>query len=465
MPFHGQGHMNTMLQFAKRLIWKGAGNIRVTLATTLSTTQKMINSDNENLRFITTKSIYDDTDDAKLNFKARFDRFQSQASVELGRLISTRSSSSAGKCLLVYDANLSWALDVAKQQGVPGAAFFTQACAYVASFYSMFLEEYADNHDHPVIAAANANANASPPLCVIVPSPEELERGLPSLLSFSSTATDTKPLHPIIRMMLSHMSNLHLADLVLFNSFDNLEDEVVKWMANLWPVRTIGPTLPSAYLDKRVEHDVDYGFNLFKSNNDTCLNWLNAKQVASVVYVSFGSAAALSVEQTGEIAEALKHIPSSFLWIVRETEHSKLPDNFINETSDKGLVVSWCPQLDVLAHEAVGCFVTHCGWNSTIEALSFGVPMLAMPQFMDQMIDAHFVDQIWGVGVKPKANEKGLVSREEITHCLEEIMHGQRAEKIKENAGKWKALAKEAVGEGGSSDKHIDEIIDLLASL
>ncbi|KNA18894.1 hypothetical protein SOVF_066420, partial [Spinacia oleracea] len=239
---------------------------------------------------------------------------------------------------------------------------------------------------------------------------------------------------------------------------------VVKWMTNLWCVKTVGPLLPSAYLDKRIESDVDYGVNPYKPNNEACMNWLNTKQVGSVVYVSFGSVANLSAEQIAEIANALKQISSSFLWIVREAEQKKLPKDFINETSDKGLVMSWCPQLDVLAHEAVGCFITHCGWNSMIEATSFGVPMLGMPQFMDQFLDAHFLEKVWGVGIRSKADEKIFVTCDEIKRGVEEIMYGERASMIKENAAKWKDLAKEAVGEGGSSDKNIGEIINWLAS-
>ena len=241
--------------------------------------------------------------------------------------------------------------------------------------------------------------------------------------------------------------------------------QVFRWISNIWSVKTIGPTIPSAYLDKRVEYDIDYGFNQYKVNNESLMNWLNAQQVASIVYVSFGSAARLSIKQIVEIAEALKQIPNKFLWIVRETEQNKLPNGFIGETSDKGLVLSWCPQLDVLAHEAIGCFITHCGWNSTIEALSFGVPMLTMSQFLDQIVDAQYVDQVWGVGIKPKEKENSLVTQDEIKQCLEKIMNGQRAGKIKENAKKWKALAIEAVDAGGSSDKNIDEIIGRLASL
>ncbi|CAO2824898.1 unnamed protein product [Amaranthus hypochondriacus] len=459
LPYHSQGHVNTMLQFAKRLAWKSNAAIHITLAITLSTSQNINKSTippSKIDEFLSTEIIYDNTNDTQLDFMTQMKNFETHATHNLTRIFSSSPTPS----LLVYDANLPWALDIAKKDGIMAAAFFTQAGAYVASLVPMFLEEYKDDVDHPIIAAANENGLDK--LSVKTLTMEELKRGIPPI---PESGSGNKLIPPFIRMLISQMKNVHLADWVLFNSFDHLEDEVFRWMSKIWPVKTIGPTIPSSYLDKRFAYDVDYGFNQYKANNESCMDWLNAQQVASVVYVSFGSAATLSIEQIVETAEALKQIPNKFLWVVREIEQYKLPNNFISETSDKGLVLSWCSQLDVLAHEAIGCFITHCGWNSTIEALSFGVPMLAMSQFLDQIVDAQFVDQVWGVGIKPKEIKNYLVTRDEIKQCLEEIMNGQRAEKIKENTKKWKALAIEAVDAGGNSDKNIDEIIGRLASL
>ncbi|KNA07536.1 hypothetical protein SOVF_170930 [Spinacia oleracea] len=350
MPFHHQGHLTPMLQFAKRFAWKGAGSIRITLATTLSTAQNMTNSKNNNNNndydFLTVESIYDDTDDSQLKFMGRMGKFKSEASLQLGRLITTKSIDN-NKCMLVYDAYLPWALDVGKDHNIQAAAFFVQACAYMASFYPMFLEEFGSDDQHPVVAAAKAES--VPSLSVELPSREEMERYAPKCAQ--SPSSDDKPntvkksLHPVYRMVVSSITTLHLADFVLINSFDHLEH-----------------------------------------------------------------------------------------------------------------------QLDVLAHEAVGCFITHCGWNSIIEATNFGVPMLGMPQFMDQFLDAHFMEKVWGVGIRAKADEKNFVTCDEIKCGVNEIMYGDKANMIKENAAKWKDLAKEAVGEGGSSDKNIDEIINWLAS-
>ena len=230
-------------------------------------------------------------------------------------------------------------------------------------------------------------------------------------------------------------------------------------MTDFLPVRTIGPTIPSEYLDKRLEDDKDYGTNLFKSNNDDCMKWLNEQPKGSVVYVSFGSGVQLDVEQMEELAWGLRRGKTKFLWVVRESEAAKVPKGFIEETTDKGLVVSWCSQLEVLAHEAVGCFITHCGWNSTLEALSLGVPLVAMPQWTDQRTNAKYIRDVWKIGVKAQPDEKGIVRQKEIEHCISEIMEGERGKEIHKNAMKWKVLSRKAMDEGGSTDKNIDEFI------
>ena len=228
-------------------------------------------------------------------------------------------------------------------------------------------------------------------------------------------------------------------------------------MAKIWAVRTIGPTVPSMYIDKQLQDDTEYGLCIFKPKTVACMNWLEEKPNGSVVYVSFGSLAVLSVEQMQELAWGLRETNFHFLWVVRDTEESKLPNGFLEETCENGLVVSWCPQLEVLAHKAIGCFVTHCGWNSTLEALSLGVPMVAVPQWSDQTTNAKFIADVWGAGIRARGDESGTVRREEIERCVREVVEGARGKEMKRNATKWRGLAREAVDEGGSSDRNIDE--------
>ncbi|MCL7041540.1 hypothetical protein MKW94_018474 [Papaver nudicaule] len=160
-----------------------------------------------------------------------------------------------------------------------------------------------------------------------------------------------------------------------------------------------------------------------------------------------------------EIAWGIRNSNYNFLWVVRATEEIKLPDNFLQETSGKGLVTGWCQQLEVLAHKAVGCFVTHCGWNSILEALSLGVPMVAMPQWTDQPTNAKLIEDVWRVGVRAETDEKGMVKRDKLAESIKVVMEGDRREEIKNNAIRLQELAREAVDEGGSSDKNIDEFV------
>jgi pathogen-inducible salicylic acid glucosyltransferase len=239
--------------------------------------------------------------------------------------------------------------------------------------------------------------------------------------------------------------------------------QAVNWLASQRSIKPIGPTIPSVYLDRQLEDDREYGLSLFKPNLDGCKEWLDSKETGSVVYVSYGSMAALGEEQMAEIAWGLKRSGCYFLWVVRESEKKKLPSNFAEESSEKGLIVTWSQQLEVLAHKSVGCFMTHCGWNSALEALSLGVPMVAMPQWTDQPTNAKYIADVWHVGVRVKANEKGIVTKEEVEGCIREVMEGERGSEMRRNSEKWMKLAKTAVDEGGSSDKNITEFAAELA--
>ncbi|CAI0414148.1 unnamed protein product [Linum tenue] len=209
--------------------------------------------------------------------------------------------------------------------------------------------------------------------------------------------------------MVGQFSNIHNADWVLCNSVYELETEAADWLSKLWPnFKTIGPTIPSFYADNRLVGDKDYGVSFFKPENGACNDWLRTKPKGSVVYVSFGR-----------------------------------------------LIVSWCSQLEVLASGVVGCFVTHCGWNSTMEALSLGVAMVAMPRWTDQTTNAKFITDVWGVGVRAEG-ENGVVKREEIERCVRQVMEGEKGEEIRKNGEKWRKLVQEAVSEGGSSDRNIN---------
>ncbi|XP_058094291.1 UDP-glycosyltransferase 74F2-like [Magnolia sinica] len=436
LPYPTQGHINPILQFAKRLVSKG---IKATLVTTIFISNTVqLKTGSVGIELISNGCDQGDFTEVG-SIEDYLERLESVGSRTLTELIEKLDRSGDTVSCLIYDPFFAWALDVAKRCSLSGAAFFTQLCIVDAIYYHV----YKGNLTVP-LEDKTIRLPGLPPLEI---------HDMPSFFSVPGS-------YPAyLEMVLNQMSNVEKADWVLLNTVHELEAEAVEWMAGILPARTIGPTLPSIYLDKRVEGDKDYNINLAKMDHGTCMKWLDKRATGSVVYVSYGSLSSVGEDHMEELACGLKGSNKHFIWVVRETEKEKLPEKFAEETAEKGLIVRWCPQLEVLAHQAVGCFVTHCGWNSTLEALSLGVPMVCVPQWTDQPTNAKCVEDVWRVGLRARIDEKGIARREEMEFCIREVMEGERAEEFKRNASKLRELAIEAVNEGGSSDKNIDEFV------
>ncbi|XP_059077001.1 UDP-glycosyltransferase 74E2-like [Cryptomeria japonica] len=285
--------------------------------------------------------------------------------------------------------------------------------------------------------------------------PQLCQSDLPSFLQPSNTYAS------LLRFVLNQFSTVSQATWILGNSFNELEMAEIQSMDSLIPIRTVGPLVPSAFLDGNNPDDQDVGTHLWKATN--CIDWLNKKEAATVVYVSFGSLAVLSKEKIIEIALGLKASQHSFLWVIRP-DHNKeeekdihdFLEGFIEETMDQGLVVSWCPQMAVLNLCSVGMFVTHSGWNSMLESLSSGLPVLTISQWSDQMTNSKYIEEVWKTGIRLNKTRDGPVGRDEMEKSIRTIMEGESGLDLRKNALQWKTLAKKAMVKGGSSDKSID---------
>nr|AFJ52954.1 UDP-glycosyltransferase 1 [Linum usitatissimum] len=437
VPVPGQGHITPVLQFAKRLIPKG---IRVTIALTRFISQTATISHTAGIHLETISDGFDDGGIAAAeDGQVYFDTFRKFGSETLADLIRKQIDSGHPVSCILYDPHLPWCLDVSKRFGLIGVAFLTQSCTVDVVFY----------HVH--------HGLLKPPVTQVeettsIPGPPPLDPAdLPSFVHDGSYPA-------FLALAVGQFSNIQNADWVLCNSVHELEPEAADWLSNHLPnFRTIGPTLPSFYLDKELPDDKDYGLSFFKPANEACSKWLQSKPKRSVVYVSFGSLADLGPEHVEELCWGLKNSNHYFLWVVRSSEEAKLPQMFKAEMAEKGLIVSWCSQLEVLTSGAVGCFVTHCGWNSTLEAMSLGVPMVAMPQWNDQTTNAKFIMDVWKIGVKAAGDEHGMVGREVIEKCIREVMEVEKGEEMRRNAEKLKKLMKDAVSESGTSHRNITE--------
>ncbi|RHN42256.1 putative UDP-glucuronosyl/UDP-glucosyltransferase [Medicago truncatula] len=219
-----------------------------------------------------------------------------------------------------------------------------------------------------------------------------------------------------------------------------------------------------------------------------CLSWLNSKEENSVLYICFGSIAYFSDKQLYEIASGIENSGHAFVWVVPEkkgkedeSEEDKekwLPKGFEerNIENKKGFIIrGWAPQVMILSHTVVGAFMTHCGWNSTVEAVSAGIPMITWPVRGEQFYNEKLITVVQGIGVEVGATEWALhgfqekekvVSRHSIEKAVRRLMDdGDEAKEIRRRAQEFGRKATRAVQEGGSSHNNLLALIDDLKRL
>nr|AWU66067.1 UGT85A58 [Angelica keiskei] len=252
----------------------------------------------------------------------------------------------------------------------------------------------------------------------------------------------------------------------VIHTFDDLEQEVVNAISSMFPnVYTIGPQqLLLNQLESDHEDFKGIGYNLW-GEEKTCLQWLDSKEAGSVVYVNFGSLAALSPEKLVEFGWGLANSNQNFLWVIKphfivDESKTTLGLEFMECIKGRGYISSWCPQEQVLNHKSVGGFLTHGGWNSMIESLSAGVPMLCLPFFGDQQTNCKYICTEWECGMEVDNN----VRRDDVEKLVRVLMEGVEGKNLKKKATEWKQMAEKACGPDGSSSRNLSKLVHLLTS-
>ncbi|KAL1540456.1 7-deoxyloganetin glucosyltransferase [Salvia divinorum] len=178
----------------------------------------------------------------------------------------------------------------------------------------------------------------------------------------------------------------------------------------------------------------------------------------SVVYVNFGSITVMTPGQLTEFAWGLANSGVSFLWIIRPDlvsgDNAVLAPEFLEATRGRGQMASWCPQEKVLGRPAIGGFLTHNGWNSTIESMASGVPMICWPFFAEQQTNCWYCCSHWGVGMEIDSD----VKRGEVEKQVRSLMAGEEGKEMRRRAVEWKNLAAEAAK--GTSQQNLRKVID-----
>ena len=267
----------------------------------------------------------------------------------------------------------------------------------------------------------------------------------------------TDPNDPMVEFISGECQRAQKASAIILNTFNALEHDVLEALSSIFPpIFSIGPL--NLLLKEVTNEELNsIGSNLWKED-PKCLEWLNNKEPNTVVYVNFGSITVMTKEQMIEFAWGLSNSKKPFLWVIRPDlvagENAVLPPEFLEETKDRGLLSSWCPQEEVLAHSAIGGFLTHSGWNSTLESVCAGVPMICWPFFAEQQTNCRFCCNEWGIGLEIKD-----AKRDKIESLVKELLDGEKGKEMKEKALQWKTLAHNAAsGPHGSSFMNLENL-------
>ncbi|KAL6964028.1 Scopoletin glucosyltransferase [Sarracenia purpurea var. burkii] len=360
---------------------------------------------------------------------------------------------------LVADMFFPWATEAAAKFGIPRLVF------HGISFFSLCLSEHMSLY-RPHMEVSDDD---EPFLVPNLPHEIKLMRSQVSVHQRQQVETD-------ITRMLKRVKEADLNSYgVIVNSFYELEPDYADHYRKVLERKAwhIGPV---SLCNHEIEDKAQRGGKEASIGEHECLKWLNSKQPNSVIYVCFGSVANFPADQLYEIAVGLEASGQQFIWVVRknknEDEDEKwLPEGFEERTKEKGVIIrGWAPQVLILDHEAVGGFVTHCGWNSTLEGVSSGVPMVTWPVFAEQFYNEKLVTEILRVGVGVGAvkwksrTASGGIGGEAVAKAVKRVMVGEEAEEMRRRAAELKVSAKKAVEEGGSSYSDLNRLIQELSS-
>lgn len=341
----------------------------------------------------------------------------------------------------------------ALHHAIPSVAFSTQcAMATVAKYYGLRLV------DEGVIPLPKPPTEASfSKMVTNVPGMYPMKLGDYYTGLWVNDITD-----PFFQFVVGeHSKSLHQREWILDNSVSELESSLIEAFQQDAGIKmtTIGPLAIS-----NNGSFVDDGSKTYWPEERNCMEWLNKQTSTSVIYVSFGSLAMITASVLEDILLGLENSQVPFLMVVRPDVVNSFRGNTVIEgfqerTKDRALFISWAPQLKVLSHPAIAGFLSHCGWNSFLESVSMGVPMLCHPFFLDQPMISRYVVSVWKTGLEfKKRAADGALDGVDVAEKVKALAAKESV--IRANAKAWRDVATRAVENGGSSQNNMVAFVE-----
>lgn len=240
---------------------------------------------------------------------------------------------------------------------------------------------------------------------------------------------------------------------IIVNTFAELEQHALNSFSDdqTPPVYAVGPVVD---LKGQPHPDLD------QAQRDKIMKWLDDQPPSSVVFLCFGSMGSFGALQVKEIALGLESSEQRFLWSFR-TSTSILPEGFLERINGRGMICGWAPQVEVLAHKAIGGFVSHCGWNSILESLWHGVPIVTWPIYAEQQLNAFRMVRELGLAEEMRLDYRDggdFVMADEIERAVRGVMESDS--EVRKKVKEMGEMARKAVMDGGSSFVSIGQLIE-----
>ncbi|GLJ36111.1 hypothetical protein SUGI_0724470 [Cryptomeria japonica] len=326
---------------------------------------------------------------------------------------------------IISDVFLPWTAHSASKFGIPRVAFHTTGAMAASLLQYLFTNPVSEIiSDRQVIEIRDR--------CISV----DLRRSeLPQMLRSEFFFSPYNVL-PVLQQAYGLGKESCAATVV--NTFDGLEAEYVRYLEE----STGKPVWCIASL-RKPQQGID--------NESECIHWLDTQKENSVIYVSFGSQAFLSEDQTKALARGIAASNQPFIWTIKDPVGGRvnscdfLPEGFIEATRDRGKVIhGWVPQLLILSHPSTAFFMTHCGWNSTLESITAGVPMVGWPMAFDQFANARLVIEQLGFGLQICEGYDAIPSSDIVETTVKAAMTAEIGREMRQRALKIKESINEA---------------------
>ncbi|TXG60174.1 hypothetical protein EZV62_014747 [Acer yangbiense] len=461
IPFPAQGHVTPMMQLAKLLHSKG---FHITFVNTEFNHRRFVRSKGQDalkglpdFKFETIPDGLPPSDrDATQDVPALCDSTRKNCLAPFLELLKKLNSSGEVPPVtcVVSDAVTSFGAKAAKVLGIPEVTFWTASACGLVGYW------------HPKTPRLQVNLDENFLIDGTLDAPLDWIHGMSSAMRLKDLPSFMRvtDLNDIMYDFLkSEAENCMNSSTVILNTFDELEQQDLDVIASKCPnIYTIGPLslLGRHLLESNNNYFKSFSSSLWKEDSD-CLKWLDKRDPNSVVYVNYGSITMMSEQHLKEFAWGLANSKHPFLWIVRPDvvmggdDSAILPEEYFEEIKDRGLVVSWCSQDQVLLHPSVGVFLTHCGWNSTLESISAGKPVICWPFFAEQQTNCRYACTTWEIGMEVNQD----VKCEDIEALVKEMMEGEKGNKMMKNVIEWGKKALAATEIGGKSYNNFERCI------